>query len=138
MRHHSGERRQWKGKSCVYVTPAGAQDAKIDHFINETCVIMLPSVSAIGDTAPPLFVFKGCQLPYRQVIISGRSLVETYADHLLPRSFFVRVGAEEGWKQQMFSVWCAIRATFATFSIRWSQGIAHNVWLSFTYGTSGS
>ena len=73
-------------KFLACVTRTGARDAKIGHFINATRVAMLPAVSAIGDTAPQLFVFKGRQLSYRQVIVNGRSSVETNADCLPPRA----------------------------------------------------
>ena len=81
-----------KENSRVYVTRAGARDAKIGHFINATRVTMVPAVSAFGDTAPPLFVFNGRQLPYCHVIDNVRSSVETYADCLPPRSLVCMPG----------------------------------------------
>ena len=73
-------------KQKAYVTRSGAHDAKMGQFANGNRFTMLPAVSATGDTAPPLFIFKRCKMPYRQVLQGGRVFLQTFADHLPSRS----------------------------------------------------
>ena len=103
----------------MYVTCAGALDAKIGHFINTTRVAMLPAVSAIGDAAPPLFVFKGRQLPYRQVIGNGRSSVETYADCLPPRALICMRERGGGVDTANFFQWAVQLAQHVQYLTSW-------------------
>ena len=56
---------------------------------------MMPAISAGGDTPPPLFVFKGKRLPFREVLNEGRQTLETPAD-LLPRKSVVCMREERG------------------------------------------
>lgn len=34
-----------------------------------------------GDTGPLLFVSKSARMPYRQVVLNGQDVIETYASH---------------------------------------------------------
>lgn len=52
-------------------------DIKLTHRVT-----FMPVVSADGETGPPLLVFKGNSVPYRQVLRDGKVHVEKYASHL--------------------------------------------------------
>ena len=84
-----------KQTSRVYVTRAGARDAKIGHFLSTNRVTMLPAVSADGKAVPPMFVFKGSRLPYRVLFQEGIKTVQTYTD-CLPRGCIVSMRSEGG------------------------------------------
>lgn len=56
---------------------------------------VMPCVSAAGDVAPVLFVFKGAQLPFREVRMHGQTRVETLSSHL-PRVSVVAMRKEGG------------------------------------------
>ena len=44
-----------------------------------------PTVSATRDTAPPLFVFNGCKMPYRQVLQGDLVFLQMFANDLQSR-----------------------------------------------------
>lgn len=54
---------------------------------------VMPVVSAAGCLRPPIFVFRGKILTYRQVSIDGRICVQTYADYL-PRTACIEMREE--------------------------------------------
>ena len=43
---------------------------------------LLASISVAGDTGPPIFIFEGNRLPFRNITIDGKVLSQTYADFL--------------------------------------------------------
>eukprot|EP00171_Calliarthron_tuberculosum_P006015 IDg6015t1 len=73
----------------------GLQDLKIAEFRRTHRVTMLPAISAAGSVAPPLFVFKGKKIPYREVLLGGKAVVQTYAD-LLPRHSLLACREDRG------------------------------------------
>ena len=77
------------GKDTTCMTSAkrllprySGQDICMQEFKNVPRVTMLPVISADGQTGPPLFVFKGLRLPYRNVLCNGRVRTETPACNL--------------------------------------------------------
>ena len=54
-------------------------DVKLEEFIRTSRMTMMPCVSASGECAPPLFVFKGRRVPYHQILVGGQTVSETYA-----------------------------------------------------------
>lgn len=84
-----------KDKRKVYMTRAGAKDAKIGSFLNSNRVTIMPVISAAGRMTSPLFVFRDKRLPYWVKITEGSEVVETFADHL-PRQSLVSVREQLG------------------------------------------
>lgn len=62
----------------------GIKDLKVPQFLNTHRVTMMASISAAGNSGPPLFVFKGKKLPFRRVVRGGEEVYESLAD-VLPR-----------------------------------------------------
>ena len=73
-----------------YMLRSGGRDKRLPEFARASRVTMLSCVSAVGNTAPPLFVFKGEHHQYRTVLIGGKEQVETYNTHR-PRGALVAV-----------------------------------------------
>lgn len=74
----------------------GASDYRLADFSRCSRASMLACISASGQAGPPLFVFKGAKLPFRDVLTKdGRVITETYATHL-PRHSCVAVREEVG------------------------------------------
>lgn len=65
-------------------------DVRLPEFIAVSRTTMLSVTSADGGSGPPLFVFKGSILPYRQVLSNVKEQVEAYASHS-PRNATVAV-----------------------------------------------
>ena len=78
-----------------YIRRGGACEHRVPDFDHASRVTVLPVVSASGETGPPLFVFKGKCIPYRQVLVGGALRAETYTQYL-PRSACVAVREECG------------------------------------------
>lgn len=79
----------------VYMTRAGAKNAKMGTFLHTNRATVMPVISASGRLASSLFVFKGKRLPYRVVSLNGFKVFETYADHL-PKGSMVSMREENG------------------------------------------
>ena len=52
-------------------------------------------MSATDEAGPPLYVFKGKKLPFREVLLHGRVQVQTYTQ-LLPRHACIAMREEGG------------------------------------------
>lgn len=78
-----------------YMLRSDCRDKRLPEFVRASRVTMLSCVSAAGDTAPPLFVFKGERHQYLTVLIGGKEQIETYNTHL-PRGAVVAVRKECG------------------------------------------
>eukprot|EP00171_Calliarthron_tuberculosum_P002656 IDg2656t1 len=65
-----------------YLRRDGIREAKVAHFANVSRSTMMPVVSAAGEAGPALFVFKGSDLPYRNVVRGGvaRAFVTSVRD----------------------------------------------------------
>lgn len=73
----------------------GTRDVKVGDFMNVNRVTMMPVVSAAGDCGPTLFVFKGTNVPYRNVLRNGVVVTETYST-FLPRGAVVAMREKRG------------------------------------------
>lgn len=73
----------------------GDRDLKRPEMHRANRVTLMPVVSADGDTGPPLFVFKGVQLPYRKVLSDGNEVTQTYHS-VLPRGSVVAMRERGG------------------------------------------
>jgi len=71
------------------------RDIIIPEFVSSSRATVMAVVSAAGDTAPPLFVFKGARLPYRVVEEAGKEVVQTYST-FLPRGSAVAMRDQNG------------------------------------------
>eukprot|EP00171_Calliarthron_tuberculosum_P023503 IDg23503t1 len=76
-----------------YMRRTGAHDIKLPDFICSGRTTLMPVVSAAGSSGPPLFVFTGSHLPYRQVVVNGQISTQTYAAYL-PRGACLAVRAK--------------------------------------------
>ena len=56
---------------------SGCRDICMPEFRNLHRVTIMPVISASGETAPPLFLFKGLRLPYRTLLGNGEVITET-------------------------------------------------------------
>lgn len=83
------------GKRRRYLRRRGELDLKLPDFVRTGRTSLMPVVSAAGDVGPPLFVFKGTSLPYRNVIENGNIVTQTYTTYL-PRGACVAMRAEGG------------------------------------------
>lgn len=61
----------------------GYRSLKLPEFVRASRMTLMSVVSAASDSGPPLFVFKGKTLPYRDVIVDGVIVTQTYAEFLL-------------------------------------------------------
>ena len=75
------------------------------QLVNVNRVTMLPAVSCTGDTAPPLFVFKGFKRPYRQLMQGGSVFLQTIANYLPSRSFISMREVSDGVDSANFFKW---------------------------------
>eukprot|EP00171_Calliarthron_tuberculosum_P001518 IDg1518t1 len=78
-----------------FLTRGGSGDLRLPDLGSLHRSTMMPVVSAAGETGPTLFVFKGCSLPFREVVRGGSVVVETVADQL-PRNAVVATRADSG------------------------------------------
>jgi len=78
-----------------FLRRTGTTDFKADEFVRSNRMTIMPCISASGDMAPLLFVFKGKNLPYREVLEHGHKQVQTY-DDLLPRGSLIYMREEVG------------------------------------------
>ena len=72
-----GETRQRR-----YVRRRGTREMRVPEFVRTSRATVMPVVSADGQQGPPLFIFKGKRLPFREVVVNGRVEVQTYATFL--------------------------------------------------------
>lgn len=57
----------------------GATDFQLPDFVRTSRWTLIPVVNALGDVGLPLFVLKGKQIPYLQVILEGNTVVDLYS-----------------------------------------------------------
>lgn len=57
---------------------------------------MMPVISAAGEAGRLLIIFKGTEIPYRDVLHNGNVRTETPPAYL-PRRSVLATRAEEGW-----------------------------------------
>jgi len=75
-------------KERKFVRRQKGSDFKTASFKNTHRVTVMPCVNAGGEIGPTLYVFKGQKMPYREVVVGGKLVVETFATHL-PRNSVV-------------------------------------------------
>ena len=73
----------------------GAQEMRVAEFTRTARATLMPAISAAGEMGPPLFVFRGLHLPYREAAVDGRIVTQTYAS-FLPRHACLAVREERG------------------------------------------
>ena len=83
----------------------GEKDVKMPQFKKLNRVTMMPIVSAAGEAAPPLFVFKGSRVPFRTVLRAGRIVDETPISNLPLRSTVALRQENGGVDTQNFRNW---------------------------------
>ena len=82
-------------KKKRYLPRHGEGDVVLPDIIYDSRVTMLPVVSADGAIDPPLFVFSGARMPYRQILVDGKVVLETILDHL-PEQATIAVRDKKG------------------------------------------
>lgn len=86
-----GPGRDAKGKirkPVVLQRDGGKRDAIVPAFSYNDCITFSPCISASGDIGPCMYIFKGSQLPYRQILVDGIVHTQTLTSYL-PRSSLV-------------------------------------------------
>ena len=78
-----------------YMRRTGAGEMRVPEFVRTSRATVMPVVSADGEQGPPLFVFKGKRLPYREVLVEGRVEVQTFST-FLPRDACVAMREDAG------------------------------------------
>ncbi len=74
-------------KARRYTRRSTESDIKMPKFENDARITMLAVVNAEGDTVLPLFAFSGSRMPFRNIIVDGQVVVNTYSSHLPHHSF---------------------------------------------------
>ena len=67
-----------------YLTRSSHKNCQIPEWERTNRATLLVAISGDADTGPPLFLFKGKRIVYRQLIQNGDIVLQTYA-HFLPR-----------------------------------------------------
>ena len=78
-----------------YTRSTVVSDLRLPYWVTASRATALACISAAGETALPLFVFKGIKFPYRQVLVDAEVQVESYGTHL-PRGAIIAVRNEVG------------------------------------------
>ena len=73
----------------------GSREARVPDLTRSGRVTIMPFISAIGERGPPLFVFKGRRISFRQVIVDGQVRTQTCAQ-VLPRHACIATREENG------------------------------------------
>ena len=84
-----------KDSARRYMPRSGCHDTRMAAIANKNRITIMAVISAAGQHAPPLFVLKGTQIPYRIVIRSGQTITESPVT-LLPRHAVMAMRAANG------------------------------------------
>lgn len=77
-----------------YLRRNSGYDIKLPESFGRDSTLM-PVVNTEGDCGPPLLIFTGSSLPYRQVVVCDKPVIETFSDYL-PRGACIATRAENG------------------------------------------
>ena len=78
-----------------FLRRSGTHEMRLPEFVRTSRTTVMPVVSASGESGPPLFVFRGKRLPFREVLHNGKAEIQTYADYL-PRGACLAMREEGG------------------------------------------
>jgi len=120
----SPEKEQFgRGRRRRYVGRGTSADMRVAEFLNANRVTILPCISASGDMAPPMFVFKGKQLPFRNVVRAGEVVSETYHDHLPARAVVAMREELGGVDSSNFLAWARSFVEHVQYLVRGGRPI---------------
>lgn len=85
----------WKREASTRSTKNAMRDVRMPEWIRTNRITLVSVINAEGDTASPLFVFRGKLLSYRKIVVDRHVAVQTYASRL-PRGAAMALRDENG------------------------------------------
>ena len=83
----------------------GCKEVAIPDFAYQSRVTIMPVVSASERVGPSLWVFKGCGLPYCEVLIDGRVHAQTVSTFLPEDALVTLEQGTPGVPENSFMEW---------------------------------